>query len=86
MEINSSRANFCTSTDLVLFCGTAIDVRSFFHTTFPSTSVVFLTIHDTLLTADKRRVFCVSVSCVFLVSNAVDTICDFCAVLRMSAR
>ena len=35
-----------------------------------------LTIHDTLLTARGRRVFFVSVLCVFsLASNAVDTKC-----------
>ena len=35
---NPPRGNFCTITDIVVFCGTAIDVRScffFFHATFP---------------------------------------------------
>ena len=62
--------NLCTTTETVLFCGTAIDVRSFFfprNMPFP-TLVVFLTIHDTLLTALGQRTF-------FLrwVSIAVDT-------------
>ena len=57
----------------------------FFFTQRPFlTSVVFLTLHDTLLTTRGRRGFIVLIFLCFLgdVFNAVDTF--FCAVLRMS--
>ena len=52
MEINPLLGNLCTIT-VILFCGTAIAVIPR-NITFP-TFVVFLTIHDTLLTARGRR-------------------------------
>ena len=77
MEINSLQGTLSTIPDVVLFCGTAFDVRSCFffphNIPFP-TSVVLLTRHCTLLTARGRRVFFVSVLCVSsMASNAVDT-------------
>ena len=54
-----------------------MDVRSVVSTRHSLlTSVVFLTIHDTLVTALGPWVFFVSVLCVFfaMVSNAVDTL------------
>ena len=61
MEKNSLRGNSCTITDFVLFCGTADHMRSFFPRNGPfQISVVFLTIHDALLTARGQRIFFVS--------------------------
>ena len=82
MEVDPLWGNSCTIADIVVFCGTVIDARScFFPRNIPfQTSVVFLTIHNTLLTARGRvfltihntlltargrRVFFVSVSCAF---------------------
>ena len=50
--------NLCTITDIV-FWGTAMDVRSCFFPTQHSllTSVLFMTIHDTLLIACGQRTF-----------------------------
>ena len=67
MHINSLRDNLSTITDIVFFCGGPF-----------LTSVVFLTLHGTLLTTRGRRGFTVLVFfvCFFLfamVSNAVDT-------------
>ena len=64
----SLRGDFCTITDSVLFCGTAIDVRSyFFHA------------HDTLLTARGQQTFFF-----LRWSHMLLALCFFCAVLRMS--
>ena len=66
-----------------------MDVGSFFflrNVPF-QTSVVFLTIHDTFLTARGRRVFFVAVFCVFFGCPRMSvTHGDFCAVLQMSER
>ena len=75
MELNRLRGNLCTIAGIVLFCGTAINVRFFFFAQHSPTSVVFLTIHDTLLTARGRR-FSLFLSYAFffaMVSNDVDT-------------
>ena len=69
MEINPLRCSLCAITDFVLFCETDIDVRSGFpRNIIFQTSVVFLAIHDTLLTARGRRAFFFA-----MVSKAVDT-------------
>ena len=58
MEMSSLRSNLSTITDIVFFCGTAIDVRSFF-----SRNIHFflrlcsLTIHVSLLIARGQRAF-----------------------------
>ena len=69
--------NLSMMTDIVFFCGSATDVRFFFPRNVPfQTSVVFSTLHETLLIARGQRSFIVLVFFVFffaMVSNAVDT-------------
>ena len=82
MDINSLRGNLSTISDIVFSCGTVIDVRScfvFFFTQRPfQTSVVFLTIHDTMLSA-RGTLFCFCLMRFFfaMASNAVDTMIFF---------
>ena len=66
MELNPCGVPLCAIIDIVLFCGTAVDVRFFFHATI-------LTIHDTLLTARGTLVYFVSVFFFAMVSHAVAT-------------
>ena len=75
MEINSLRGNVSTMTDIVLFLWYRHGRRSLiFFTQRPFlSSVVFLTLRDTLLTARGRRGFIVCFFRFSMVSNAADT-------------
>ena len=59
MVVKSVRGDLSTITDIIFSCGTVMDVGFFFHTTSFLTSVVSLTLHDTLLTTRGRRGFIV---------------------------
>ena len=80
MEMNPLRGNLWTIADIVFFLWNRHGRRILiFFTQRPFlSSVVFLTLHDTLLTTRGRRGFIVLVffCCVFfaMVSNAVDTL------------
>ena len=76
MEINFLRSSSCTIAEIDLFLWNSHGREIlFFPRNIPlPTSVVFLTVHGTLLTARGRRVFSVSVFYVFsMASNAHDT-------------